>query len=273
VNLIKELETGLSRLRQTKPLVLCLTNVVTMDLMANSLLALGAASLMSVAIEELEELIQISHAVCINLGTLDPPFCERVLKATALAKKLHKPLILDPVGAGASLFRTAAAKSLLPDMDIIRGNASEILALADEVSETRGVEASRTVMQAASSAKKLALGLKKTIVVSGPIDLITDGTKEVNLPFGSSLMPLITGMGCTHTAVIASFCGLGFSFYKAALLATAYFGLCGQQAHQKEQEPGTFRQQFINTLFKPDWALFSEFVAANQIVSINMETD
>jgi len=263
MHLIKELETSLFALRQSKPLVLCLTNVVTMDLMANSLLALGAAPLMSQAWEELEELIGLSRAVYINLGTLDQPFCERACLAANLAKQQAKPVILDPVGAGASRLRTEAAKSLLPFADIIRGNASEILTLADEVGETKGVEASRTVGQAELPAKQLANSLQKTVVVSGPVDLVTDGAQRINLPFGSSLMPLITGMGCTLTAVIAAFAGIGDNPYQDSLLATAYFGLCGQQSQQRSQEPGTFRQQFINALFKPDWALFADL--ANQL--------
>ncbi|CDZ77995.1 Hydroxyethylthiazole kinase [Legionella massiliensis] len=269
MNLVKELEIALTSLRQSKPLVLCLTNVVTMDLMANSLLALGAAPLMSQARDELEELIAISQAVYINLGTLDQPFCERARYAASLAKQQHKTIILDPVGAGASRLRTEAAKSLLPFADIIRGNASEILALADEVGETKGVEASRTVDQAAFSAKKLAKTLRNVVVVSGPVDLVTDGTATIKLPFGSALMPLITGMGCTLTAVIAAFAGIGSNAYKDSLLATAYFGLCGQQSQQRTQEPGTFRQQFINALFKPDWAFFADY--SNEISKMEIE--
>lgn len=259
--LIKELEISLTHLRQTKPLVLCLTNFVTMDLMANSLLALGAAPLMSQSDEELDELVNISQAVYLNIGTLDQVFCERAEQAAKLAISQNKPVILDPVGAGASRLRTKAAKALLPFATIIRGNASEILALADEVSETKGVEASRSVNQAATAAQTLASSMQKVVVVSGPVDLITKGMEQMNLPFGSPLMPLITGMGCTLTAVIAAFAATGLSPYQAAAHATAYFGLCGQAVHQQAQGPGHFRELFIDSLYKPDWALFNEDVA------------
>lgn len=264
MNLIHELETALFALRQSKPLVLCLTNFVTMDLIANSLLALGAAPLMSQSMDELEELVSISHVLYLNIGTLDQAFCERAVAAAKMAKSQNKPVILDPVGAGASRLRTEAAKSLVPYADIIRANPSEMLALANEISETKGVEATRSVKEASFAAKKFAHSLQKIVVVSGPVDLITEGTEEIRLPFGSFLMPLITGMGCTLTAVIAAFAALDLPAYQASLLATAYFGLCGQQSQRQTQEPGSFRQFFVNALFKPDWALFKEFIAAGK---------
>lgn len=186
------------------------------------------------------------------------------MKAAQLAKSYSKPLVLDPVGVGASQLRTDAAQSLIPYVNIIRGNASEILVLANEEGETKGVEASRSVSQASMAARKLAESLQKIVVVSGPVDLITDGSDEINLPYGSSLMPLVTGMGCALTAVMASFTALDLSPYKASLLSTAYFGLCGQQSEKKAKEPGSFRQLFIDSLFKPDWNLFNEFIATSR---------
>lgn len=257
--LINELEDALFSLREIKPLVLCLTNVVTMDFVANCLLALGAAPLMSQSLDELEELVSISHAVYINIGTLDQAFCTRALEASRLASLQSKPVILDPVGAGASRLRTGMAHSLFPFATIIRGNASEILALANEENTTKGVETSHSVSQASLAAKHLAQRLKNTVVVSGPVDLITDGSLELNLPFGSAMMPLVTGMGCALTAVMAAFASLNLNPYKASILATAYFGLCGQQSFQQTQELGTFKLNFINALFKPNWTLLNGF--------------
>ncbi|MBA3537002.1 MAG: hydroxyethylthiazole kinase [Tatlockia sp.] len=265
--MVKELELALSSLREIKPLVLCLTNVVTMDFVANSLLALGAAPLMSQSLDELEELVGLSHAVYINIGTLDQAFCERALFSARLAQSQNKPLILDPVGAGASRLRTDAAKSLFPYVTTIRGNASEIMALAEEEGMTKGVETARTVEQASMAAKRLAHRLQTLVVVSGPVDLISDGRGEVHLPFGSFLMPVVTGMGCALTGVMAAFASLNLTTYKASLLATAFFGLCGQQSYQQTEELGTFKQSFVNALFKPDWALFNEFVVASQYES------
>ncbi len=112
------------------------------------------------------------------------------------------------------------------------------------------------------AAQQLAVSPSKIVVVSGPIDFITDGRQAINLPFGSPLMPLVTGMGCTLTAVIAAFAAIGLSIYQAAFLATAYFGLCGQLTQHKIQGPGAFRQVFIDRLYKPDWELFSEWIAS-----------
>ncbi|MBA2657799.1 MAG: hydroxyethylthiazole kinase [Tatlockia sp.] len=265
----KELESQVSSLRQIKPLVLCLTNFVTMDLVANSLYALGASPLMSQSRDELEELVSISQAAYINIGTLDHDFCERALLTVQLAKSQNKPVILDPVGAGASRLRTEAAKALLPFVSIVRANASEILALADNRRETKGVEATHSVNQAASAAKSWAASTTKIAVVSGPVDLVTDGNQALNLPYGSYLMPLITGMGCTLSAVIAAFAALNPNPFQAAFMATAYFGLCGQQTDRQTQELGSFKEFFINALFKPDWELFKEWIDAADKVSPN----
>lgn len=260
INLLNELDTSISNLRQSKPLVLCLTNFVTVDFMANSLLALGAIPLMTQSLDEIDELVTLSQAVNINLGTLDSNFCDRALRAAQIAKEQKKPVILDPVGAGASQLRTKAAKYLVPYADIIRGNATEIMALVGEDSNTKGVESSHKVSQAVTAAQKITTSPDKVVVVSGPVDYLTNGLQEANLPFGSPLMPLITGMGCSLTAVIAAFAATNLTRYKASLLATAYFGLCGQLAYTRTETPGSYRQLFIDSLFRPDWALFSEFM-------------
>jgi hydroxyethylthiazole kinase len=230
-----------------------------MDFVANSLLALGAAPLMSQSEDELEDLVRLSQSLYINLGTLDRNFIERAIFAAGLAKQMKKPMIIDPVGAGASRLRTKAAQALAPFAAIIRGNASEILALADEESKTRGVESLHTVEQAKLTAKHFARSHQKVLVVSGPVDFITDGSEETTLPFGSPLMPRITGMGCTLSALIAAFAGLHLTTYKASVLATAYVGLSGQQAFEREKEPGSYRQAFINALYQPNWPLFSQW--------------
>ncbi len=255
--MIEQIKSSLFLLREKKPLVLCLTNYVTMDLMANSLLALGAAPLMCESIDEIEELVNISNALYINIGTLNQVFIERTLFAAQVANSLNKPVILDPVGAGASTLRTSAALRLLPLANIVRGNASEIISLSGANSSTKGVESMHLVEKAMNIGSSLAKDLKKIIVITGPEDYVTDGTQSQTLPFGSSLMPLITGMGCTLTAVISAFASTNPNYFQAAVYATAYFGLCGQLAQQHSQVPGFFRQTFINNLFHPDWNYFA----------------
>lgn len=257
--MLEQLKSSLTQLRQTKPLVLCLTNYVTMDFMANSLLALGAAPLMSESREEIEELVAISQAIYINIGTLNEVFMERARFAAQIANLLNKPLVLDPVGAGASKLRTAAAVELLPLANIIRGNASEIMALSGAQGTTKGVETADPVQKAIASAHALAKN-DKTIIISGPEDFITNGQQDKTLTFGSNLMPLVTGMGCTMTAVIAAFTACNPNHFQAAIDATAYYGLCGQQAQQKTFAPASFKQAFIDNLYQPDWDFFKNAV-------------
>lgn len=250
--MLYDIEQALIALRKKKPLILCLTNHVTMDFMANCLLSIGAAPIMSEDQRELDELVLMSHAISINMGTLDHVFIERATTAAQLATQHQKPVILDPVGAGATHLRTVSSRSLLVTCDIVRGNASEIMALTEDVNETLGVESTHSVSHVTHSATALAKNHHCTVVVSGEQDFITDGQQENYLTVGSPLMPLVTGMGCTLTAVIAAFRAVVSDAYTAAYLATAYFGLCGGLAASKTDKPGSFRTGFIDELYATD---------------------
>jgi len=258
--MLKQLENKLKKLKDTKPLVLNLTNYVTMDFMANTLLALGAAPIMTTSDDELEELVQLASSININIGTLDEPFIKRCYLAATLAKQYQKPLILDPVGAGASLIRTKTASQLIEYASIVRGNASEIIALANQVGKTLGVESTNTKIEAQDIAIKLANRYGVTIVVSGSIDFITDGKRNSEIPFGSSLMPLVTGMGCTLTSVIAAFKNTSDDSFESSVLATLYFGLCGQLTEKQVRHPGQFRTTFIDNLHKADFEKMREIL-------------
>ena len=258
---IDHITSLIKRLRTTKPLVLNLTNYVTMDIMANSLLALGAPPIMTVCDEELEELIHISGSVYINIGTLDTAFIQRCHAASAIAVALQKPIILDPVGAGASRIRTETAITIMPHVDIVRGNASEILALKNTASQTQGVEAIHTTSDASQTAIETAKTYDCTVVISGPVDFITNGSDTNHIPYGSPLMPLITGMGCALTAVIAAFHAVESNAFAAATAATTYFGVCGQYAGHIAKHPGTFRTAFIDTLHAADFNVLRDIYA------------
>ncbi|MDX1837010.1 hydroxyethylthiazole kinase [Legionella taurinensis] len=245
-----QLDTRLQRLRAERPLVLCLTNAVTVNFVANSLLALGAPPIMSQADDELEALIAMSQALYVNIGTLDRPFIERIDKACRLAAIHQKPIILDPVGAGASQIRTLTARQFAPQAAIIRGNASEIMALTADKSISKGVETLHSVQAASSAALSLSQQTSAIVVVSGPVDFITDGRQCCQVPYGSPLMPLVTGMGCALTAIIAAFAAMETTFYEAAAAATAYVGLCGQSAHRLARGPASFQNAFIDALYQ-----------------------
>jgi len=247
--MLKEITQAVASLRKTKPLILNLTNYVTMDFMANALLAIGAAPIMTSYDEELEELIQISSCINVNIGTLDKTFILRCQKAILLAKQYQKPIVFDPVGAGASLIRTKTAKDLIKHADIVKGNASEIISLYHANSKSLGVESIHSTSDAKKAARKLAKIFGITVIVSGPIDFITDTTKETEIPFGSALMPLVTGMGCTLTAIIAAFRSVSNDSFLSASIAANYYGLCGKLAEKSTQSPGTFRTIFLDTLY------------------------
>ncbi len=251
--MLAKLDHSIIKLRQMKPLVLCLTNHVTMDFMANCLLSCGAAPIMTQDVAELDELVQISHVVTINIGTLDAAFIERATMALQLAKTYNKSVVFDPVGAGASSIRTASSRTLMKGAAIIRGNASEIMALVENTHKSLGVESIHTVSDAADSARILARNYHCSVVVSGARDFITDGIEDAYLAYGSPLMPLVTGMGCALTAIIAAFKAVIPNPYEAAHLASAYFSLCGSLAGQKTDAPGSFRTLFIDELYKADF--------------------
>lgn len=244
------LEAERIKLRQQKSLVLCLTNYVTMDFTANCLLSIGAAPIMSECLTEIRELLEISSALYLNLGTLNPHFLERAQYAAECAQILNKPVILDPVGAGASKTRTRAARNFLPYASIVRGNASEIMALTEENSATAGVESIHQVADAQHSADNLAKQHQNVIVISGAEDYITDGNQNILQTDGHPLMSRITGMGCSLTAVIAAFCTLGSSYFNAAHNAVTFFNQAGSRAALKTSVPGTFKVMFIDALYQ-----------------------
>lgn len=250
--MLKTIDTLLLALRKKKPLILHLTNYVTMDFLTNSLLAIGAAPMISTCDAELEELIHLSECVNLNIGTLDDVFIARCHEAIRLAKLAHKPIILDPVGAGSSRIRTETAQALMKHADIIRGNASEIISLYNKEGKTLGVESLNTTEEAKDIAIQLARDYGSTIVVSGKVDFITNGKDETESHFGSPLMTHVTGMGCALTGVIAAFRSLIPSSFESAQLAVSYFGLCGSLAEKKAKHPGSFRTTFLDLLHSAD---------------------
>ncbi len=266
--MLNQLKHAVSHLKKKKPLVLCLTNYVTLDFMANVLLAIGALPLMSESEAEITELVAISNSINLNIGTLNTAFIKRADIAIQTAQQHQKPLILDPVGAGASHLRTSIAQQYMSQAILIRGNASEILSLGNVAQQTQGVDAVHTVSDATETARHLANIHHTTIIVSGKTDFVTDGLQQQSLPFGSAIMPQVVGMGCTLTAVVAAFKAIIPNAFEAATLATAYFGLCGQLTEKTASRPGSFRMQFIDTLSQPDWTalqkIWEEIYCENQ---------
>jgi len=245
---------NLRLVRERKPLVHNITNYVVMNYTANALLACGAAPVMAHAAEEVEEMVSLAGALVLNIGTLSIPWIEAMIKAGKRANALHVPVILDPVGAGATALRTDSAKRLIEELSIqvIRGNASEILSLSRERpgSRTKGVDSVHTVDQVAQMAVALAGDLKAVLAVTGVVDLITDGERVYRVMNGHEMMSHVTGTGCTATAIIGAFLAVDSDSLKAATTGLSYFGLAGEKAAAKTSSPGTFQIALLDALYE-----------------------
>ncbi|PNW81666.1 hypothetical protein CHLRE_06g255350v5 [Chlamydomonas reinhardtii] len=227
--------------RAKRPLVHCITNFVSMDIMANVLLAAGCSPAMAHSLDEVEAFVGISSALLVNMGTLSPEWVAAKKLAARRAVELGKPWVLDPVGCGATPVRTASCLQLLDCRPtVVRGNASEILALAGAAgSGVRGVDSTAASRDALEAAKQLAVAHKCIVAVSGEVDYVTDGTAVVGVRNGHELLTLITAAGCSLTALIAAFVTAA---PQQPLLATAHalavFGLAAEEGLRLAPRPG-----------------------------------
>lgn len=240
----------LDRIRRERPLVHNITNYVVMNFTANVLLALGASPVMAHAAEEVEEMVGLAGALVINIGTLSASWIESMRKAARAAQPLSVPVVLDPVGAGATSLRTATALRLLDEapVAVVRGNASEILALAGERGNTRGVDSAAGPQEARLAARDLAKRYGTVVAVTGAEDFVTDGTRTAGIANGHCLMGRITGSGCAASAVTGAFCALQTDFFSAAAEALVVFGIAGELAAAKNPGPGSFQPLFLDSL-------------------------
>jgi len=252
--LAKKAAQNLKKLREKKPLIHNITNYVVMNTTANALLACGASPVMAHAQEEVVEMVSFAGALVLNIGTLTPYWIDSMLKAGKRANELNVPIILDPVGSGATTLRTESAKRLMNELTIrvVRGNASEVLSLAREGSRTKGVDAMHAVDEAAEAAKGLARELNTTLAITGPVDLITDGNRTYRVSNGHELMGYVTGTGCTATVITGAFLAVDNDAVQATTTALAYYGLAGEKAAVRAQAPGSFQIALIDALFTID---------------------
>jgi hydroxyethylthiazole kinase len=242
---------NLSLVREKKPLVHNITNFVVMNSTANSLLAMGASPIMAHSPEEVEELVAIAGALVLNIGTLTPYWIESMEIAGRKARSIGIPIILDPVGSGATRLRTESAHRLIDSTrpDVVRGNASEVMSLATRNSKTKGVDSIHTVDDAAEAARTLSKELKCTLAITGPVDLVTDGKREVRISNGHPLMGYVTGTGCAATATIGAFLAVDKDPVTATATALALFGLAGEVAAEATSAPGSFWIAMLDALY------------------------
>ena len=246
----QRLEKTLQRLRERTPLVHNITNYVVMNNTANALLAVGASPVMAHAMEEVQEITTIASSVVINMGTLSPKWVDAMERAMKVARELGKPVVFDPVGAGASSYRTDTAIKLIDRYrpSVIRGNASEIRVLASRNGRTKGVDSTLGSESAVNAAHELSKELNNTVVVSGATDyIITDGQVD-QVTSGSPLMAKVTGMGCTATSIIGSCIAVESNYHQASLSGMEIMGQAGSIAEKKSDGPGSFQMHFIDAL-------------------------
>ncbi len=238
------------QVRSHHPLVHNITNYVVMNFTANALLAVGASPVMAHAVEEMEEMVCLASALVVNIGTLSPAWVEAMKQAVQVAQQRQIPIILDPVGAGATQLRTRTARELLEMGSplILRGNASEICALANESVKTKGVDSTLSSEQAVEAAQLLVNQHRATVVISGKIDHIVGPGSHVEIQNGSPLMAQVTGTGCVASALLGAFAATADHFATAAVATMITMGVAGESAAAKAQGPGTFVPHFLDAL-------------------------
>ena len=242
--------SGLQAIRAQRPLIHNITNFVSMEVVANCLLAFGASPAMAHAEEEVEEFQDVASALVVNIGTLSPAWVAAMDKATARAAALGKPWVLDPVGCGATTYRTRTAAELAAGRPaVIRANGSEILALAGAAAgPTKGVDSSHAAEDALGAARELARTLGCVVAVTGAVDHVTDGARLLRVRNGHPMMTRVTALGCAASAVIGAFLVVEPDPLQAAARGLAAFGLAGERAAAESRGPGTLRWAIVDQL-------------------------
>ena len=248
-----QLRTGadLRALRERRPLVHNITNYVVMNETANATLALGALPVMAHAREEVEEMVALASALVINIGTLSRPWIEAMLLAGRAASERRIPVVLDPVGAGATRLRTETARRILAEVDVtvLRGNAGEVATLVGVEAEVRGVESIGAASDPSALAREAARSLGCVASVSGPVDHVSDGERVLAVANGHELLGAVTGTGCMATALTGCFLAARPDApLAAAAEALVAFGLAGEAAARDAKGPGTFHAGLYDAL-------------------------
>jgi hydroxyethylthiazole kinase len=241
---------ALRRLRERKPLVHQITNYVVMNETANATLALGALPVMAHAREEVEEMAALAGAVVLNIGTLSPHWVEAMIAAGRAANERGVPVVLDPVGAGATSYRTETARRILDEVDVtvLRGNAGEVATLVGVDAEVRGVESIGAGTDSAELARTAASRLGFVASVTGAVDHISDGNSVVAVANGHPLLASITGTGCMSSSVTGCFLAVTDSPFDGAVGALVAFGVAGEDAASVAAGPGSFHVALYDAL-------------------------
>lgn len=247
----------LATVRERQPLVHNITNFVVMNNTANALLAVGASPAMVHASDEVEDFVAISQALVINIGTLYSEQIAACKLAATRARTAEVPWILDPVGAGATPYRRTAAGALaLLRPNVIRGNGSEILALAQQAhtGQGRGVDSLHGSETAVAAARTLAGKTGAAVAITGAVDYVTDNARLVEIHNGHPLMARVTGLGCSATAIIGAFLAVERDALVATAAGLAVFGVAGEIAAERARGPGSLQVELLDALYALDEA-------------------
>jgi hydroxyethylthiazole kinase len=227
-----------------------ITNYVVMNETANATLALGALPVMAHAREEVEEMVALAGALVLNIGTLSPHWVDAMLAAGRAANAKGIPVVLDPVGAGATRYRTETAKRILDEVDVtvLRGNAGEVATLVGVDAEVRGVESVGAGGDPYDIAREAARALGVVASVTGPIDHVSDGERVAKVSNGDAMLATITGTGCMASTVTGCFLAVADSPYDGAVEGLVAFGVAGEDAARGAKGPGTFHVNLYDAL-------------------------
>jgi hydroxyethylthiazole kinase len=250
------LNTGktLAELRKQGPVVHNITNYVVMNNTANALLAVGASPVMAHAQEEMADMVAIASALVINIGTLSKEWVRSMFLAAEHAAKRGIPIVIDPVGAGATPYRTSTVRELLAAVRpaIIRGNGSEIMATCGERAQTKGVDSGAASNDAVAAAKALHESTGAAVCISGATDYIVSAAGVTQIANGHPMMTRVTGLGCTATAICGAFAAVNRNYGQAAAQAMVVMGIAGEIAAEGAEGPGSLQVRFLDTLYKMD---------------------
>ena len=252
---------SLTQIRERRPLVHNITNYVVMNETANAILALGALPVMAHAPEEVEEMVGLAGALVLNIGTLSEHWVDAMLAAGKAANERGVPIVLDPVGAGATRYRTEASRRLLDELDVtvVRGNAGEVATLVGVEAEVRGVESIGAGGDPAELAREAARSLGVVAAVTGAVDHISDGERTVAVANGHELLGAVTGTGCMATAMTGCFLAAKPGApVDAAAEALAAFGVAAEDAAREARGPGSFHAALYDALAGLDPATLDE---------------
>ena len=243
---------ALQKLREQAPVIHNITNFVVMNTTANALLAVGASPVMAHAAEEVADMVGIASALVINIGTLSKHWVDAMFVAVQSAAKRGIPIVLDPVGAGATPYRTRTVLALMEAarFTVVRGNASEILAIHGAHGGTKGVDSTAAAQDAVQAARAIHERFGATVCISGKTDFVVGSQGVLSIHNGHPMMTRVTGLGCTASALCGAFLAVTPDPSQATAQAMAVMGIAGELAAERSEGPGSLQVNFLDALYK-----------------------